>query len=505
MSDFTKLVDLASNRLGGAVLWANDEFFAPKENLLRPEKAVFREHEYTDRGKWMDGWETRRRRTPGHDLCVVKLGLPGILRGLVVDTSYFRGNYPEQCSVEACAFGGTDADLLASPEVDWIEVLPKSPLQGDTGNQFPISDPHRFTHLRFHIYPDGGVARLRVHGEVMPDWDRVLAAGGPIDLASVVHGGHIVSCSDMFFSAPQNLLLSGRGVNMGDGWETRRRRGPGFDWVIVRLGMAGSISRVEVDTAFFKGNFPAACSLEGCAAAELPGDEANAPPVSWKEVLPQAALQPDTQHVFAAELRDVGPVSHVRFNIFPDGGVSRLRVWGTPSNEGKVLEGLRRLNALPNRQARDALLGCCGSGGWAERMAERRPFRGMAELLSGADAIWAGLESEDRLEAFRSHPRIGETRAAQEHSAQARRWSEQEQSSVSRASDQTRAALAEGNRAYEQRFGYLFIVCATGKSSDEMLAILNQRLANDPSTELRVAAEEQRRILQLRLEKLVRL
>ncbi len=503
MSDFTRLVDLASERLGGVVLWANDDFFAPKENLLRPEKPVFREHEYTDRGKWMDGWETRRRRTPGHDLCVIKLGLPGLLRGVTVDTSYFRGNYPEHCSLEACAFEGADADAAAIPDAEWIEVLPKSPLQGDAQNQFAVDHPQRFTHLRLHIYPDGGVARLRVYGEVLPEWSRVLAAGGPIDLVAVANGGRIVSCSDKFFSSPQNLILPGRGINMGDGWETKRRRGPGFDWVVLRLGIAGTISRVEVDTAHFKGNYPAACSLEACTAAELA--EAASQPVDWEEVLPQSSLQPDAQHVFSEALGDAGVVTHVRFNIFPDGGVSRLRVWGTPSSDARLLEGLRRLNALPTGRARNLLLACCGSARWAEQMAERRPFGSLEELLSASDAICAGLGPGDWLEAFRGHPRIGETRAPAEASEQARSWSQQEQSSASHRSDQTRAALAEGNRAYEQRFGYLFIVCATGKSGEEMLAILNQRLANDPSAELRVAAEEQRRITQLRLEKLVRL
>ncbi len=505
MNDFTQLTDLASERLGGAVLWANDDFFAPKENLLKPEQPVFREHEYTDRGKWMDGWESRRRRTPGHDLCVIQLGLPGILRGVVVDTSFFRGNYPEHCSLEACAFEGPAADVLAIPETEWIEVLPKSPLKGDSQNPFAISHPSRFTHLRFHIFPDGGVARLRVHGEVVPDWSRVLSSGGPIDLVAVGHGGRLVSCSDMFFGVPQKLLLPGRGLNMGDGWETRRRRGPGFDWVILKLGIAGTISRVEVDTAHFKGNYPDSCSLEACAMAEGASEEAATASASWQEVLPQTKLQADAPQRFENTVRDAGPVTHVRFNIFPDGGVSRLRLWGVPSDDGRVREGLRRLNALPDGQVRAALLGCCGSPKFAQLVAERRPFPSLDALASAADAVWASLDSQDWLDAFRSHPRIGEGKAAREQSPQERRWSEQEQASVSQATDGTRAALAEQNRAYEQRFGYLFIVCASGKSSEEMLSILKQRLANDPEKELGIATEEQRRITRLRLEKLLRL
>jgi allantoicase len=222
-------------------------------------------------------------------------------------------------------------------------------------------------------------------------------------------------------------------------------------------------------------------------------------------VLPQAKLQPDAQHVFADALRNAGPVTHVRFNIFPDGGVSRLRVWGTPSSEGRLRAGLGRLNALTGRRARAELLTCCGSAKWADQMVARRPFHRLDQLWSRADAVWAGLDSQDWLDAFRSHPRIGERKAEKEQSEQERRWSEQEQSSVSRASEQMRAALAEGNRAYEQRFGYLFIICATGKDSETMLSNLKPRLANHPETELRVAAEEQRRITRLRLEKLVRL
>jgi allantoicase len=325
LTDFTELVDLASEKLGGAVLVASDEFFAPKENLLKASTPIFIEDKYTDLGKWMDGWESRRRRTPGYDWCIIRLGLPGIISGVVVDTSYFRGNYPEQCSLEACCVDGhPDIEQFTNEGLHWVEILLPSDLVGDSQNPFAVENEQRFTHLRFKIYPDGGVARLRVYGEVVPDWEKLTRIGGQIDLAAVENGGLVLSCSDMFFGHRHNLIMPGRALNMSDGWETKRRRGPGHDWVTIKLGAAGSINRVEVDTSYFKGNFPESCSLEACKTT------GNVLPVSldWKPVLPRTKLQAHTRHLFE-EVLDPGIVSHVRFNIFPDGGVSRLRVYGS--------------------------------------------------------------------------------------------------------------------------------------------------------------------------------
>jgi allantoicase len=327
--DFTDLVDLASEKLGGAVLVANDEFFAPKEDLLKATSPVFLEGEYTERGKWMDGWETRRRRTPGHDWCIIRLGLPGIIRGIVVDTSYFRGNYPEHCSFEACAIEGqATPDDLTNDSIQWTPIMPQLPLAGDTQNPFPIQNDERFTHLRFMIYPDGGVARLRVYGEVLPDWTRLKRLGGDIDLAAVENGGLVLACSDMFFGHRHNLIMPGRAVNMSDGWETKRRRGPGHDWVIIRLGAPGQVHRVEVDTSHFKGNFPESCSLEACNAGDSSVESLTDLSVPWNSILPRTKLQAHTRHLFEQGLLDSDTASHLRFNIFPDGGVSRLRVYG---------------------------------------------------------------------------------------------------------------------------------------------------------------------------------
>jgi len=327
--DFTELIDLASERLGGTVLFANDEFFAPKENLLKPSVPVFVEGKYTDLGKWMDGWETRRRRSPGFDWCIVRLGLPGVIRGLVVDTAHFKGNYPEQCSIEACAVDGlpTTEQLLDQAQ-QWTELLPQSNLSGDSHNEFAVNSEERWTHLRFKIYPDGGVARLRVYGEVVPQWNRLRELGGDVDLAAVENGGMVLSCSDMFFGHRHNLIMPGRAANMSDGWETKRRRGPGHDWTIIKLGAAGRIRRLEIDTSWFKGNFPESCSLESCNAADVPLETLQDPEFTWKTVLGRTKLQAHTRHFFD-EVMETGIASHVRFNIFPDGGISRLRVYGT--------------------------------------------------------------------------------------------------------------------------------------------------------------------------------
>ena len=329
MMDFTELIDLASERVGGAVLIANDDFFAPKENLLKASAPIFIEGKYTDRGKWMDGWESRRRRTPGFDWCIIRLGLPGIVRGVVVDTSFFRGNYPEHCSLDGATFSGLPTEEeLTSESVQWVPLLPQMPLAGDSQNPFPIQYDERITHLRFRIFPDGGVARLRVYGEVVPDWEQ-LESSGQVDLVAAENGGLVLSCSDMFFGHRHNLIMPGRGANMSDGWETKRRRGPGHDWSIIKLGRPGQIQRVEVDTSHFKGNFPESCLLEACNVEGASAEALTDLSVQWSTVLPRTKLQAHTRHFFAEELLDTGITSHLRFSIFPDGGVSRLRVYGT--------------------------------------------------------------------------------------------------------------------------------------------------------------------------------
>ncbi|HXI11982.1 MAG TPA: allantoicase [Thermoanaerobaculia bacterium] len=495
MTEFRDYLDLAAERVGGTVLYATDDYFADKENLLKPGKAVWREHEYTDRGKWMDGWEGRRKRVPGHDYAIVRLGLRGVIRGVVVDTSFFRGNYPDRCSIEACdERAETDVATLEA-SARWVEILAESPLQGDSENLFTIDSPFAFTHLRLRIFPDGGVARLRVHGEPVPDWRRIGGLANEVDLAAVENGGDVLACSDMFFGPKHNLIMPGRAVNMSDGWETRRRRGPGHDWVIVQLATEGLIQRIEIDTNHFKGNFPDSCSVEATLSADI-----SSPATAWGEILPRTALQAHTRHVFADELEQRGAVSHLRLNVFPDGGVSRLRAHGRATQEGSRTEVVRRINTTLDVE-RD-LHACCGSAAWVKSMKESRPFANWEALVEAADQIWEELDRDDWLEAFHAHPRIGDKAAAQ-HGSGASRWSEREQAAISSSLEGDRSRLAEANLEYEKRFGHIFIVCATGRSLDEMSEILENRLNLTPEEEIVEAAEEQRKITRLRLEKLV--
>jgi allantoicase len=483
--DLHEFLDLASERLGGSVVYATDDYFAEKENLLRPAKPVWKEHEYTDRGKWMDGWESRRKRTPGHDFAIIRLGLRGVVRGVVVDTAFFRGNYPSHCSIEACDVR-PESDVDALLAANWMEVLPKSELKGDSENPFAIESPYAFTHLRLHIYPDGGVARLRVHGEVLPEWRREGGLSIETDLAAAEHGGDVLACSDMFFGPKHNLIMPGRAANMSDGWETRRRRGPGNDWVIVKLASEASVRRVEVDTNHFKGNYPDTCSIDGTRA--FASDE-------WFEVLPRTKLQAHTRHLFIDELVHNGPVTHLRLNVFPDGGVSRLRVYGVATEQGRGDAAARYVNTLTDDRAAVQLRNCCGSTEWVRQMIEARPFPAWSDLIREAEEIWGGLKPEEWREAFAAHPRIGERSSSQ--------WARQEQSSTSSAARSTMEALALVNTEYESRFGHTYIVCATGRGAEEMLAMARQRLQNAPDEELSIAAGEQMKITILRLMKLV--
>jgi allantoicase len=302
---------------------------------------VFQPDEYTDRGKWMDGWESRRKRAAGHDWCIVRLGVRGVIRAVDVDTAHFLGNHPPFASIEATR-AAEDATAEALAAERWVEIVPEAPLRPGSQNLFTVAASEAFTHVRLHIHPDGGVARLRVWGSPDPDWARADAddataprlRAGEQDLASVRSGGLALACSDAFFGPMNNVIAPGRAANMGGGWETRRKRLPGFDWILVRLGAAGTVGLVEVDTNHFKGNFPDRFALRGIHApgariTELVavGSYAQAP--AWETILDETKLAADTRHFFRDEVRARGPFTHVRLDVFPDGGVSRLRVWGT--------------------------------------------------------------------------------------------------------------------------------------------------------------------------------
>jgi allantoicase len=509
VSESTHLIDLASARLGATVLAANDEFFAEKENLLKPEPPVFIAGKYTDRGKWMDGWETRRRRTPGHDWCIVHLGLPGAIHSVTVDTTFFTGNYPSHCSLDACGLpNGADA---TAENVVWHPLLQRSELSGNAANVFTFpgahQSPHRVTHLRLNIFPDGGVARLRVFGEVLPDWTRVLAAGGEIDLTAALHGGYLVDTSDHFYGEPRNMLMPYPARNMGDGWETKRRRGPGHDWAVVRLGIAGEIARVEIDTAHFKGNYPDSASVEAAVVGEdahgVSADSATRGVADWRTILPQAKLEADRLHGFGNGAVQRAAATHVRLNIYPDGGVSRFRALGTALPEARRAAVLRQLNALDAPELRATLADFCGAPAWIDRVAAARPFATPAAVLHAADAALDGIGDDDWREAFRHHPRIGERSAERAQSDAGAAASSREQAAAAAASSAERAALAAANADYERKYGHVFIVAAAGKSASDILQALRARMANDAATELRVAAGEHQTITRRRLERLL--
>ena len=327
---FTQLTDLAAERLGGGVLYATDDFFAEKENLIKPGRGIFIPDKYTDRGKWMDGWESRRKRTPGHDWAVIQLATSGRIRGFDIDTNFFLGNHPPHASIEAAYLDKSSSISDWDKQVEWKEILPKSPLDAGSQNFYTSNSDDVFTDLRLHIYPDGGVARLRVYGEVYKDWN-VVKPDEILDLAAAINGGKALLCNDMFFSSMNNLIMPGRGINMGDGWETKRNRTPNNrDWVILKLAHPGIIERIVVDTSHFKGNYPDSCSLEACDSNDdsVISDKTNQVAIGWQTILPKQKLSADSEHEYSKEIIQHSRVSHVRLNIFPDGGISRLRLFG---------------------------------------------------------------------------------------------------------------------------------------------------------------------------------
>jgi allantoicase len=349
-AEFTRLPDLASRRLGGAVVHANDDFFADRAALVMPGPVQPRT-EFGYRGKVYDGWETRRRREPGSDHAIVRLGIPGIVHGVVVDTAFFRGNYPPEISVQAtaCEDYPAPAELAAA---EWTEIVARSPAKGDTANVYDVHDRHRWTHVRLTIHPDGGVARLRVHGEAVVDPRHL---HGTVDLAEQSNGGLLTCCSDRFFSAPQNLLLPGPARSMGEGWETARRRDGGNDWVVVALAGPSRLRDVVFDTSHFLGNAPGEVAISGTCID--PADPVQADDLVkrlWNPLVPRRPVQPDTPHRFTIG-PPAPPVTHLRVDIYPDGGFARLRAHGalTPAAYDAAVQ--RWLDALPPAHLSDVL------------------------------------------------------------------------------------------------------------------------------------------------------
>lgn len=469
------MIDLLSHAAGGRVVECNDEFFAAADNVLRVTDPIAKD-EYTDRGKWMDGWETRRRRDRGHDWCVLALGIPGRIEKVVVDTSYFTGNYPEQFSLEGCGVGADDRVSTAR----WVELIPKTELSGDSVARFDVESPHRVTHLRLKIYPDGGVARLRVEGEPIPGM-REVCPGGAIDLVSALVGGRAVSVSDQHYSDPANTLRPTPSAGMWDGWETRRRRGPGHDWAVFELGLRGRVEEVVVDTTHFKGNAPGFVSFDISGDGEV-----------WNELIGGAQVRPDTTNRIAVP--SPAEAGLVRLGIHPDGGVARFKVLGRPTREAAGEKRVHYVNALFEEEARRFFSTACPVDRWVTGMVERRPYSDVEELLTGAGSAFDSLDDRGWMEAFASHPRIGE---------RGDETSVREQGGVDGAGRALLRELAEVNSRYEQKYGFTYIVHATGKTAGEMLDIAKARLDNSREEELAIAGDEQRAITATRLRRML--
>jgi len=321
---FHQWIDLAQPRLGTQVVYATDDFFADKSRLIEPKAPVFIPDKYDENGKWMDGWESRRKRTPGYDYCIVKLGTPGIIHGFDIDTSHFTGNYPPAASIDAC-FSNEE---IPPESAGWINIVPNSTLEGDSHLFVPVDFDQPITHLRLNIFPDGGVARLRVYGEIRKNWDEH-PADRVTDLFALENGGRALACNDEHFGSMHNLNIPGRGVNMGDGWETARRRVPGNDCVILQLGTPGVISEVEIDTAHFKGNYPDRVSLKCANLQADTDDDLTTVSAQWPLLMSEQKLTMDHVHTFT-DLEQHDAITHVRMDIFPDGGISRIRLRGIP-------------------------------------------------------------------------------------------------------------------------------------------------------------------------------
>jgi allantoicase len=378
-------IDLAARLLGATVIAASDESFGEKEHLLNPAPASFEPGRYGPRGEIVDGWETRRRRGSGNDWAVVRLGLPGRISTVDVDTTSFTGNFPPECAIGACGVEGyPGSSELADPAVDWQEIVPRSPLRGDDHNLFRVNDARCFTHVRLSSFPDGGVARLRVFGEAILDPRQV--DGLTVDLAGQQHGGLVVASSDGFYGSASAINRPDEARTMGEGWETRRRRDDGHDFALIRLGYAGTVRQAIVDTREFRYNASAAVALWG----HPPGARPAVDGAGWKPLLARTTLQPDTRHVF--DVPEAGSIEWARVDAFPDGGLARLRLIGSVASAARVDAGYRWFNAIPERQA----LACLQSGGVAPDVAdavvEARPLT-EAWLRSGFRQLTPAAQS----------------------------------------------------------------------------------------------------------------
>jgi len=316
------LIDLAQPRLGSKVIFKTDDFFASANRIIDPSSPIFKEGLFNKNGKWMDGWESRRKRTPGHDYLIIKLGKPGSISKVNVDTSHFNGNQPSMISIDAC---NSKSNNIKS--FKWKNLVSKKKTKANSHHIFKTSSKSVFTHIKLNIFPDGGVARLRLYGSISKENNNF--GKKTINLASLLDGASVVACNNEHFGKAENILAPGKAKNMGDGWETRRRRDKGFDWLILNSIDGEMIDKIEISTHHFKGNFPSHCSLQ---AAYIPTKKSSSSIVNssnnWKTLMNKTTLKANKTHTFKNTLMKKNKINFIKINIFPDGGISRFRIFG---------------------------------------------------------------------------------------------------------------------------------------------------------------------------------
>jgi len=317
------LVNLASPKMGTKILAFSDDFFGEVTRMLNDKDPIFIEDKYDNHGKWMDGWESKRRRDGGNDWAILKLGSSGIISKIEIDTSYFTGNFPPFFSLE-----GIYSETEPNKDTNWKSLIAKTNLVGDCKNNFELNLKEKFNFVRLQIFPDGGVARIRLFGEVKYNWDR-FNNEEIIELSSLKLGGSILAYNNAHYGDVSALLSEGRGKTMGDGWETRRRREPGNDWIIIKLAQKGIIEKIEIDTAHFKGNYPDRASIQAISIDKnITTKDLIQSSENWDVILDETKLTADNIHEYEINSNSKAEATHIRLNIYPDGGVSRLRIFG---------------------------------------------------------------------------------------------------------------------------------------------------------------------------------
>lgn len=484
-------IDLASDRLRGHVLAVSSEIDGSARRLLQSScpSALFEGNKRLQ--ETSDAWSTRRR-SSGHEWVIVRLGVPGLVRELVIGTRGVGTDCPGFASVEGCvAPHGALPDELDG----WVELLPKSTIKGDCQNRFDVLSRQRFTHLRLNVYPDGAVSRFRVLGEALPDWAATGRAFPPyLDLAAGRNGGLVVSSSATAIGKASHLNAPDSALSGQDGWVTERRREPGCDEAAIRLAARGRIRMAVVDTHHLTDHAAPAMSLDAATGWEQPEEG------DWFEILPVQRLLPDTEHIFDSGFHEHDDVRWVRLKLHPDGGVSRLRLWGEVSPGGVLESRLLYLSACGEPELHGIFMAVCHSVKFANELCDMAPFESVADLQRKGATAWSRCREKDWKESLAGHPRIGQKASGNDLAS---RWSRGEQSKAATPDEAVKAELAARQAEYEEKFGFIFLICASGRSSGEILAALNERMEQAPERELQTVAEELAKIIHLRLEKLL--